>query len=408
MEFNPKYWPNKVLIPLIVAVSFVGGFFVNDIFDITNVFEIREREAPTEFGDKEKGQPVELDFSLFWDAWNLVSEKHIDKHEFDLVKMRDGAISGMIEAIGDPFTSYLPPRETKQFFDDISGEFSGVGIEIGIRDGVLTVIAPLEGTPADEAGMMAGDKIIEIDEEITIDMSLDEAVKMIRGKKGTKVVLTVNRDGEVIEFPIIRDEIKIPAVKLNYINNDIAHLKVITFNGNVDSEFENAVRNIMNKKIEMIILDLRNNPGGLLNSSIKLSSYFLDKDDIVTIEDFGNGMRNEFKSDINGRLRNKKVVVLINRGSASASEIMAGALRDNNKILLVGETTFGKGSVQELENLKDKSSIKYTIARWLTPLGHSIDKTGLDPDIEVEISKEELEQDLDPQLDRAVEIVRGL
>jgi carboxyl-terminal processing protease len=322
--------------------------------------------------------------------------------------MRDGAISGMIEAIGDPFTSYLPPRETKQFFDDISGEFSGVGIEIGIRDGVLTVIAPLEGTPADEAGMMAGDKIIEIDEEITIDMSLDEAVKMIRGKKGTKVVLTVNRDGEVIEFPIIRDEIKIPAVKLNYINNDIAHLKVITFNGNVDSEFENAVRNIMNKKIEMIILDLRNNPGGLLNSSIKLSSYFLDKDDIVTIEDFGNGMRNEFKSDINGRLRNKKVVVLINRGSASASEIMAGALRDNNKILLVGETTFGKGSVQELENLKDKSSIKYTIARWLTPLGHSIDKTGLDPDIEVEISKEELEQDLDPQLDRAVEIVRGL
>jgi carboxyl-terminal processing protease len=407
MEFNPKYWPNKVLIPVVVAIAFVGGFFSKDILRAVNVLEVPEVKY-TEFKNIDEGQPAQLDFSLFWDIWELVSDKHIDRSDFDLVKMRDGAISGMLDAIGDPFTSYLPPKETKQFLDDIGGKFSGVGIEIGIRDEGLTVIAPLEDTPADAAGIMAGDRILKVDDVVTADMDLGEVVKLIRGEKGTEVVLTLERDGEVFDIPIIRDDIKIPAVKFSVIDDEIAHLRVVTFNGNVESQFEKYAEEIIDRGIDKIILDLRNNPGGLLDSAIELSSWFLEDNDVVTIEDFGNGMRTEFDAVWNGRLKDRKVVVLINQGSASASEIMAGALRDNNRTLLIGATTFGKGSVQEVEELWDRSSVKYTIARWLTPNGDLIDKTGLEPDIEVEVTKEDLENDFDPQLEKAVEIIWGL
>jgi len=407
MEFNPKYWPNKVLIPLVVAVSFVGGFFIKDGLRAVNVLDVPEIKY-TDFKDTDKGQPVELDFSLFWDTWNIVSKRHIDHNEFDLVKMRNGAISGMLKAIGDPFTTYLPPKETKQFMDNIGGKFGGVGIEIGIRDNTLTVIAPLDGTPGDRAGLLSGDKILKVDGTIVADMSLNEAVKLIRGDKGAEVILTIGRNGDIFDVSIIREEIKIPAVKLEILDDNIAHLKVITFNGNVESQFEKYADEIIDKDIEKIILDLRNNPGGLLSSAINLSSWFLDAGDLVTIEDFGNGMRNDFDAVRNAKLKDKKVVILINQGSASASEIMAGALRDNNRTLLIGETTFGKGSVQEVEELKDRSSLKFTVARWLTPSGGSIDDTGLEPDIVIEITKEDLENDRDPQLEKAVEIIRGL
>lgn len=407
MDFSLKKLPNKILIPLIVAVAFTGGFFAHKLTGIYYGFEIT-KPSPTEFTDTEKGQPVGLDFSLFWDVWNLISERHIDKNEFDLVKMRDGAIAGMLEAIGDPFTSYLPPKESKQFFEDIGGKFSGVGIEIGKRDGVLTVIAPLEDTPAAKAGMLAGDKIIKIDDTITADLELDEAVQLIRGKKGTPVVLTVNRNGDTLEFNIVRDDIKITAVRTKMIDDDIAYIKITTFNQNADSEFEKAAKKIIDTGTEKIILDLRNNPGGLLESAIYIAGWFLESEDIITIEDFGNGELDLYRAAQSGSLKDAKVIVLINQGSASASEIVAGALRDSSGIKLIGETTFGKGSVQEVEHLKDNSSVKYTVARWLTPSGHSIDETGLAPDIEVELTKEDIEEDLDPQLNKAIEIIRDL
>jgi len=385
----------------------MGGFFGKDILRAVNVLEVPEIQY-TDFKNIDEGQPIELDFSLFWDVWDIITDKHIDSSEFDLVKMRDGAIAGMLGAIGDPFTSYLPPPEAKRFMDDIGGKFGGVGIEIGIRDDILTVIAPLDGTPGDRAGILAKDKILKVDGTITVGMSLSEAVKLIRGDKGTEVILTIGRDDEILDVPIVRAEIKIPAVKLEILENNIAHLKVITFNGNVESQFKKYADEILDKDIDKIILDLRNNPGGLLSSSINLSSWFLDEDDLVTIEDFGNGIRNEFNAVHNARLKGKKVVILINQGSASASEIMAGALRDNNRTLLIGETTFGKGSVQEVEELKDNSSLKFTVARWLTPSGGSIDDTGLEPDIVIEITKEDLENDRDPQLEKAVEIIQGL
>ncbi len=406
MEFNPKKWPNKILIPVIIAGSLVGGFFIRDIPGI-NVFEVSEPNY-VGFKNEEENKPVELDFSLFWDVWDIISNRHIDNENFDFVKMRNGAISGMLRAIEDPFTSYFPPKEAKQFLEEIGGKFSGVGIEIGIRDDILTVIAPLDGTPGDRAGILAGDKIIIVDETLTAEMPLSEVVKLIRGPKGSEVVLTINREGDIFEVPIIRQNIKIPAVKISILEGNIAHLKVITFNGNVESQFDKAAKQIIDDNIDKIIIDLRNNPGGLLDSAINLSSWFLDLGDIVTIEDFGDGTQVEFDARENGRLKNKKVVILINGGSASASEIMAGALRDNNSTLLIGEETFGKGSVQEVETLKDRSSLKFTIARWLTPSGGSIDKDGLEPDILVEITEEDIEEDRDPQLDKAVEIIQGL
>lgn len=407
MEFNLKKLPNRFLIPLIIAVSFIGGFFTRNYL-ISGGFDI-VRPAPTVFENINDGEPVGLDFSLFWDVWNIISEKHIDRDGLNLVKLRDGAISGMISAIGDPFTNYLPPKQSQRFMEDIGGKFGGVGIEIGTRDGTLTVIAPLADTPGARAGILAGDKITAVDGTSTVDISLGEAVELIRGPIGTEVVLTINRENaETKDFPIIRAEIKIPAVKWRFIDDDIAYIQLITFNRNMNSQFEKAAKEILEKDIDRIIIDLRNNPGGLLESAINISSWFLDSDEIVVIQDSGDGNKQEFTAFKNGRLKDKKVVILINQGSASASEIVAGALRDNNQTLLIGQTTFGKGSVQDVDQLKNDGSVKYTIARWLTPLEHSIDKTGLDPDIEVEITPENIEADEDPQLDKAIEIIKGL
>lgn len=401
-----KQLPNRFLIPLIIAVSFIGGFFARNYL-VLGGFNI-SKPAPTVFENVDEGKPEALDFSLFWDVWNIVSEKHIDGATLDLVKLRDGAISGMISAIGDPFTNYLPPKQSKRFLEDIGGKFGGVGIEIGMRDNVLTVIAPLADTPGAKAGILAKDKIIAVDGTSTADLSLEGAVQLIRGPIGTEVILTINRDGNSEDFSIIRAEIKIPAAKWRFIDDEIAYVQLITFNRNIDSQFEKAAKEILDKNIDKIIIDLRNNPGGLLESSINISSWFLDSDDIVVIEDSGDGNKQAFTAYKNGRLKDKKVVILINQGSASASEIVAGALRDNNQTLLIGKTTFGKGSVQDVDRLKNEGSVKYTIARWLTPLEHSIDKTGLDPDIEVELTPENAEADEDPQLDKAIEIIRGL
>ena len=296
----------------------------------------------------------------------------------------------------------------------------GVGIEIGKRDGVLTVIAPLKDTPAYKAGLKAGDKILGVDGTPTADISIEEAVNLIRGKKGTPVVLSISSDGfDTRDVEIIRGTIKIPTVEWSIIESEgkkIAYLQIFTFNQTVDSGFQKAVQEILKSGAEGLILDLRNNPGGLLDSAINIAGWFLDENQIVTIEAFRDGSKNEFRSSGNGSLKIYPTVVLINGGSASASEILAGALRDNKGIRLVGEKTFGKGSVQELEKFKDGSSLKVTIAKWLTPNGISISDKGIEPDIEVELPLEEIKNDefdfelgtevKDPQLDKALELLR--
>jgi carboxyl-terminal processing protease len=391
-----------ILVIVSLAVGFVGGSY----------FQVHQISAPVvgNLINREVNQPKDIDFSVFWTAWDLVHGKYVDKSKLDTQNLVYGAIDGMVKAVGDPYTVFFPPKESKEFNEQISGSFSGIGIEIGLRDEVLTVIAPIKNTPAARAGLLAGDKILKIDDKTTEGMKLDEAVSLIRGPKGTRVKLTIRREKakETEEVTITRDVIKIPAVEWKLLDEDVAYVEILTFNKNVDSEFEETAREIIESKAKKIILDLRNDPGGLLDSAINIAGYFLDADKIVAIEKFGDGKEEQFKTQPNGRLKNYPAVILINKGSASASEILAGALKDNRGVLIVGETSFGKGSVQEMADLPQKASLKITIAKWLTPSGKSIDENGIKPDVEVKRTEDDIKADKDPQLDKALEMIKNL
>ena len=355
--------------------------------------------------------PEDLDFSLFWEAWKTIEEKYVDKEKIDVQEMIYGAIAGMIKSLDDPYTVFLKPDDSKRFIEDVKGTFEGVGMEIGIRNNQLQVIAPLEGTPAQKAGLRSGDKIIKIDGESTIDMTIDQAVNLIRGTKGTKVILTVFREewSETRDIEITRDSIDIPSLKLEIREDKIAYLKLYHFSEKAGYDFSQAAVKILASEAEAIILDLRNNPGGYLEIAQDIAGWFLEKQEIVVIEDFGEDReQKQFLAKGNARLANYPLVVLINQGSASGSEILAGALRDNKQAIIIGQTSFGKGSVQELIRLKQGSSIKITIAKWLTPKGDLITDIGLEPDIKVEITDQDFEQEKDPQLDKALETIKNI
>jgi len=355
--------------------------------------------------------PEDVDFSLFWEAWKSLEENYVGKSELNVEEMIYGAVEGMVKSLGDPYTVFLEPRDTEIFLEDVQGSFEGVGMEIDIRNDQLQVVAPLEGTPAQKAGLMAGDKIRAVNGTTTADITIDQAVKMIRGPRGTEVTLTIYRESwaETRDIPIVRGMIEVPSLRWEVKEGNIAYLKLYQFSGKAGSDFNAAAIEILESGADRIILDLRNNPGGYLEISQQIAGWFLERGAVVTIEDFGDD-RNEklYKAEGNGKLLSYPVVVLINQGSASASEILAGALRDNQGIMLVGETSFGKGSVQELQYLRGGSSLKITIARWLTPNGDLIAETGLEPDIEIEMTAEDFEAGLDPQLDKAIEIIQNL
>jgi carboxyl-terminal processing protease len=395
---------NLILIFLVAAilVSFGTGFY----FGKSQI----PPSAPEGIINEELGKPETVNFSLFWEAWKVLEENFVDREKIDYQKMIYGAISGLADSLGDPYTVFMAPADTKVFKEDVSGEFQGVGMEIGIRNGQLQVIAPLEGTPADRAGLRAGDKIIKINDKDTQGITIDEAVKLIRGPRGTEVTLTILREGwsEVKEFTIVRDVIEIPSLTWELKDNDIAYIRLYQFSSTARTAFAEAAVEILNSPAKKIILDLRNNPGGYLEVAQNISGWFLKRGQVVTIEDFGGREeQKEYKARGNERFLAYPVVVLINRGSASGSEILAGALRDNRAIILVGEKTFGKGSVQELKELTE-GSLKITIAKWLTPNGRSITDQGLEPDIKVEMTEEDIEKDLDPQLEKAIEILKNI
>lgn len=366
--------------------------------------------APDYIINEELGRPASFDFSLFWEAWRALEENYVDSSKIDYKSMLYGAISGMVNSLKDDYTVFLPPEDTKIFKEDVSGEFSGVGMEIGIRNNILTVVAPLEGTPADRAGLRADDKILKIDGKETSGMATDIAVKLIRGPRGTEVILSVIRQGwdDVKEFKIIREVIEVPALKTEMKEGNIAYIKLHQFSEIASLSFNKTAKEILSSPAKKIILDLRNNPGGYLEVSRDIAGWFLKEGDIVAIEDFGGKQENEqYLSRGPSSLLSYPTVVLINQGSASASEILAGALRDNRQVLLIGEKSFGKGSVQQLEELRE-GSLKITIAKWLTPKGSQINSDGLTPDIEVKITEEDFEQKKDPQLDKAIEVLKNL
>ncbi|MDO8241121.1 MAG: S41 family peptidase [Candidatus Moranbacteria bacterium] len=351
-----------------------------------------------------------VDFALFWKVWDTLSEKYVNQDSLDAQKLVYGAIRGMLKATDDPYTTFFDPKETKEFAQDIGGSFDGIGAELGIKDDVLTVIAPLDGSPAQKAGLMSGDKIVKIGDKTTQDLTIDSAVDLIRGKKGTEVKLTVFHKGdqETREITIVRDTIEVKSVKVEFKENGIAYLKINQFGEKTAKEFDLAMNQIIAQGSKGIVLDLRNNPGGFLDKSVEIASRFIPKGKIVVIEEDAVGKKDNLYTTGGDKLSTIPLVVLINEGSASASEILAGALRDDRGVQLIGKKSFGKGSVQELIALPNKSSVKVTVAKWMTPNGDYIMEKGITPDTEVELTLEDFKNEKDPQLDKAMEIIKGV
>lgn len=354
----------------------------------------------------DNGQTV--DFSLFWRVWDLLKGKYVNRTDLDAQQMVYGAIKGMVKATGDPYTTFFDPKETTSFSEGLEGSFEGIGAELGIKDEILTVIAPLEDTPAQKSGLRSGDKILKIGDKNTSDMTIDEAVDLIRGKKGTEVKLTVLHAGdqETRDITILRDTIEIKSVKVEFLDANIAEIKIIKFGEETTKEFDLAMNQVLAKGSAGIILDLRNNPGGFLDKSVDIASRLIPKGEVVVMEEDQDGKRDSLYTRGGDRLSAFPVVVLINEGSASASEILAGALRDDREITLIGKKSFGKGSVQELMDLPGSASIKITVAKWLTPNGDYIMEKGIIPDIEVEMTLDDFNNKKDPQLDKALESIK--
>lgn len=347
-----------------------------------------------------------IDFNLFWTVWDKLHESYYNKAKLIPEKMYNGAISGMVQALGDPYTVFLTPDQNKETKQELSGTFEGIGAQLGIKDKKIVVIAPLSDSPAEKAGLKTGDWIISINGEDTGPLSLPEAVSKIRGPKNTKVKLTILHENDIkpVDVEINRDNILIKSVELSY-KNDIAILKLSQFGDNSNAEWDKAVTDIVAKgsSVKGVVLDLRNNPGGYLNGSVYIASEFI-KSGLVVIQDSGNGDRQNYDVDRRGRLTDKPLVVLVNKGSASASEIVAGALQDYSRAKLVGVNSFGKGTIQDAQDLDNGAGLHITVAKWLTPKKRWINDTGLTVDINVPM--DEKNPTVDPQLDKALELLR--
>lgn len=369
-----------------------------------------KKDYNVQFVNSKPPKEIKIDFKLFWDTWDLVSRLYLDKSAIDPNKLFYGAISGMVSAIGDPYTVFLPPEQQKSSKEELNGSFEGVGIQLGFnKEKRLVVVAPLSGTPAEKAGIKPQDLIVEIDDKDTTSMTLPEAVKLIRGPKGSQVTLEIFREGEeeTRTFTLTRDTIVVKSVELSFKNTEtgkeVAIIKLSRFGERTKEEWEEAISDVISKDPQALILDVRNNPGGFLEGAVFIASEFLESGDIV-IQENAKKERSPFGVNRTGRLLDKQMVVLINKGSASASEIVAGALRDRDRAKLVGEKTFGKGTIQEAQDLPGGTGIHITVAKWLTPNGGWVNDTqGLEPDVKIEEDKEDSTRD--PQLEKALELL---
>lgn len=360
-----------------------------------------------------EGKPLGVDFAPFWRAWNLINEKYVSASTttktIDDQEKIWGAIEGLAESLGDPYTVFFPPVESKLFEADIRGNFEGVGMEVLAQDGAITVIAPLKNSPAERAGIMAGDRVIKIDNKVTSNLSTEDAVQLIRGPKGTEVTLTIFRNGakEPFEIKVMRDVIDVPTINTKELPGGIFVIELYSFSAQSPNLFRQALREFILSSSDKLILDLRGNPGGYLEASIDMASWFLPSSAVVVREDFGTAGKEKIYRSKGYDIFNDdlKFVILVDKGSASASEILAGALAEHGKAVLVGDKTFGKGSVQELVSITSETSLKITIARWLTPNGLSISEDGIEPEYIVKYSTADREAKRDPQMDKAIEIL---
>ncbi len=388
----------------VVALAFFAGFYVNaNAPAYSNIIQVGTNQN-------------NVDMSAFWKAWQILQEEYVPTGVAATTTISDetkvyGAIKGLAESLGDPFTTFLTPDEAKTFTSDLSGSLQGIGAILGIEDDNLTVLSTIKDSPAEKAGILGGDTILKVGDTSTESITVDKAVQLIRGPKGTSVKLTLYREGKgQFIVTIIRDNITTPVVTTKQYPNGIFLITLSSFTENSPDLFRSALREFVNSGSKKLIIDLRNNTGGYLDAAVDMASWFLPTGKTIVTEDYGKSADpmvfrskgyNLFSSDM-------KVTILVNEYTASASEILAGALRDNDKAVVVGEKTYGKGSVQELIPLTKDTLLKVTVARWLTPKGISLSQDGIVPDHVVELTADDVKTKKDPQLDKALEIARTL
>ena len=414
-EEKKEGWYRKItkiyLILLIITIVFSSGILLGSSLNNKGNKPTKEiiKETSIELSDIFKNSE-KINSLLFRELWDIIHNNYFDQNNIVDEELFYGSLSGMIAALGDPYSMFLNPDNTEKLTQELDGTFYGIGAEIGKRKGLLVIIAPLPDSPADRAGLKAGDKIIAIDGQDATNLYLDEAVDLIRGEKGTEVILTVFSENENIakDIIIIRGKIEIPSVTYE-LEDKIALVRIFHFNGDTDKKFTKIAQKILRDNPEGIILDLRNNPGGYLDVAIDIASNWLEPNKVVVRETFSDKRKDKsYQSYPKLNLGKFKTIILVNRGSASASEILAGALQDYGIATLVGEQTFGKGSVQQLILLSNNSSVKITVAKWLTPNGRTIEEEGIIPDYEIEFTLEDFENELDPQLVKAQELIKEL
>ncbi len=386
-----------VLTVLVIVVAFAAGFGTSRLVLPANAASSSGDGAPSEFTST---MPV------FWEAWNIVQSEFYQK-DLDPTKMTYGAIAGMVDALGDPHTAFVDPVAANRINQDLSGSFEGIGATVQMKDGRLLIVAPIKGSPADKAGLKPGDAILKVNDTVIQNMTTDDAVNLIRGPKGTTVVLTVQRGSQpAYQVSVVRDTIQSPVVESKMLDNNIAYLKLNEFTGTAPAAVHQELQTLMAQHPKALIFDLRNNPGGFLQSAVDLDSEFLPANSVLLIEKQKNGDQQEYRTKGNGLATDIPMVLLVNEFSASASEITAGAIKDYKRAEIIGVTTYGKGSVQIPNQLSDGSQLRVTVAHFLSPLNHEINGVGVSPDIQVpDPTDAQFTQGQDPQLDRAVQYI---
>ena len=410
-DFIPPTIRNRGKSEKILAGAFFAGFQANQLIaedqpaSIFSLFTSKETAA----NSKE-----DIDLEQFWAVWELLDEKFTSASSTENLSDEErinGAIQGMVDSYNDPYTVFLPPAQNADFTEDISGNFSGIGMEVGIKDKMITVISPLPDIPSEKAGLFPGDLVVKINGESTEGMSIDDAVNRIRGEKGTNVTLSIYREGdlEIKDYTITRDTINIPTVKTE-IKDGVFIVRLYSFNAIAEAKMQEAMREFVSSKSKTLILDLRGNPGGYLQGAVAIASFYLPTGKIVVRESFGENKEEKIYRSQGKTIKDfnpKNFVVLVDNGSASASEILAGALKEHGVATVIGTNTFGKGSVQELINLPSGAALKVTVARWLTPNGISISEKGLEPNILINRTPKQRLEGVDPQQDSAINFLKG-
>ena len=399
---------------ILLAGTFSGGFIVGHLLPLSGQLPVISDffpSSPSVQPDQQSSTPEDLEtlFTPFWEAWNIVHKQYVDQPIDDL-KLMQGAIRGMMDALGDKQTFYMEPQLYENETSSLQGEYEGIGAYVDTDGEFLTIVSPIQGSPADKAGLKPGDKVIEIDGEDMTGVAPEQARLKVLGPDGTEVTLTVARDGESepLKFVITRAKITIHSAEGKMLENDIAYVDINTFGEHTTQELRDTLDDLLKQNPKGIIIDLRNDPGGYLTTAVEVGSEFIDSG-VVLYEQYGDGRRDEHKALGNGRATDLPIVVLINEGSASASEILAGALQDYGRAKLVGVQSYGKGSVQNWVPLSNnQGAARVTIAKWLTPKERAIDHVGLTPDVIVEITAEDFTAGRDPQLDTAMDTMLAM